>query len=152
MRLPGWVLAPEVSFAIRGERGVIDILAWHAASRTLLVIELKTEIVDVNELRGTVDRKRRLAVQIGRERGWNAVNVALWVVVAESKTNRRRVANHAMTLRAALPADGRSIEGWLREPDQPIACLSFWSGARGAHTKSELATVRRVRLARQRAA
>ncbi|HEY8134607.1 MAG TPA: helix-turn-helix domain-containing protein [Candidatus Limnocylindrales bacterium] len=152
VELPGWVLAPEVSFSIRGERGVIDILAWHAASRTLLVIELKTEIVDVNELMGTVGRKRRLAMEIGRERGWNAVRVALWVVVAESKTNRRRVANHAMTLRAALPADGRSIAGWLREPDRPVACLSFWSDAHGAHTKSDLATVKRVRLPRQTAA
>src|SRR5438128_7295664 len=31
--LKGWEFAPEVSFNIRGERGVIDILAWHAATR-----------------------------------------------------------------------------------------------------------------------
>jgi len=48
-------IAPEVSFAIYGERGVIDILAWHAPTRTLLVIELKTEIVDVNDLMGKMD-------------------------------------------------------------------------------------------------
>ncbi len=48
--LAGWEIAPEVSFAIRGERGVVDILAWHAGTRTLLVIELKTEIVDVSDL------------------------------------------------------------------------------------------------------
>lgn len=35
---------PEVSFSIYGQRGVIDILAWHAATRSLLVIELKTEM------------------------------------------------------------------------------------------------------------
>jgi len=35
--LPEWVLAPEVSFAIYGERGVIDVLAWHEPSRSLLV-------------------------------------------------------------------------------------------------------------------
>jgi len=67
-RIDGWTLAPEVSFAIRGERGVIDILAWHAASRTLLVIELTTEIVDINELMGSVDRKRRLAALVARDR------------------------------------------------------------------------------------
>jgi hypothetical protein len=149
--LPGWVLAPEVSFSIRGERGVIDILAWHATSRTLLVIELKTEIVDINELMGTVDRKRRLALEVGRERGWNAVSVAVWVVVAESKTNRRRVASHATTLRAALPADGRTIAGWLRDPGHAIACLSFWSDASDVRTNSDLATVKRVRLPARRA-
>ena len=40
------IIAPEVSFAIRGERGVIDILAWHAKPGHSLVIELKTDIVD----------------------------------------------------------------------------------------------------------
>ena len=63
---------PEVSFAIYGERGVIDILAWHPRLRVLLVIELKTDIADINELVGTADRKRRLAVQVAIERGWIA--------------------------------------------------------------------------------
>jgi transcriptional regulator with XRE-family HTH domain len=43
--LPDWVLAPEVSYSIYGERGVIDILAWHPGRRALLIIELKTDIV-----------------------------------------------------------------------------------------------------------
>src|SRR4029079_5081268 len=67
-QLPGWVAQPEVSFAVFGERGVIDILAWHPGRRALLVIELKTDIHDVNELVGTVDRKGRLAQRIALER------------------------------------------------------------------------------------
>ncbi|MEA2632936.1 MAG: hypothetical protein QOE66_3155, partial [Chloroflexota bacterium] len=70
-QLPGWILAPEVSFAIYGERRVIDILAWHPGRRALLLIELKTELVDMNELLGTLDRKRRLARRIAQERGWD---------------------------------------------------------------------------------
>jgi hypothetical protein len=65
-------VVPEVSFSIFGERGVIDVLAWHAATRTILVIELKTVIADVNELIGNVDRKRRLAPRVAAERGWDA--------------------------------------------------------------------------------
>ena len=152
LALPDWVLAPEVSFSIRGERGVIDILAWHAATRTLLVIELKTEIVDVNDLMGKVDRKRQLAVEIGRERGWHALTVAVWVIVADSKTNRRRVTAHGTTLRAAFPADGRSVAGRLREPRQPIARLSFWPDARDTGTRQDLATVKRVRVPKLAAA
>ena len=30
--LPAWELAPEVSFSIFGERGIIDALCWHAES------------------------------------------------------------------------------------------------------------------------
>ena len=152
LALPGWVVAPEVSFAISGERGVIDILAWHAATRTLLVIELKTDIVDINELMGTVDRKRRLAAAVGRERGWHPARVAVWVIVGDSKTNRRRVQSHATTLRAAFPTDGRSIRSWLRQPAEPVACLSFWSDSSHSRAKSDLATRKRVRRPRSRSA
>ena len=88
--LPAWVLRPETSFAIFAERGVIDILAWHAGRRALLVIELKTDIVDVNDLVGGVDRKRRLAAQIATEFGWEAATVSVWVIVADGRTNRKR--------------------------------------------------------------
>ena len=48
----GWSLEPEVSFAHFGERGVIDQLAWHAERRHVLIIEIKTEFVDMNEMLG----------------------------------------------------------------------------------------------------
>jgi hypothetical protein len=68
-RWPAWILAPEATFSIYGERGAIDILAWHPGRRVVLVIELKTDVVDLNELLGTLDRKRRLARTIASERG-----------------------------------------------------------------------------------
>jgi transcriptional regulator with XRE-family HTH domain len=33
----GWKTAPEVTFAEWGERGSVDLLAWHQPTRTLLV-------------------------------------------------------------------------------------------------------------------
>ena len=125
----GWEIAPEVSFSRYGERGVIDIVAWHAATRTLLVIELKTEIVDVSALMGTVDRYRRNAAAAVAERGWIPATVGCWVAVAESATNRRRLAEHRITLRAAFPADGRRLRAWLRDPDGQIRALSFISSS-----------------------
>src|SRR3954451_3293120 len=59
--LPGWVHAPEVSFAIYGERGIIDILAFHPPSGSLLVIELKTEFVSLEDLLSTMDIRLRHA-------------------------------------------------------------------------------------------
>jgi transcriptional regulator with XRE-family HTH domain len=146
--LPEWVTAPEASFAIYAERGVIDILAWHARRQMLLVIELKTDIVDVNELLGTLDRKRRLAWQVARERGWDVrerANSSAWVIVAESRTNRRRVQAHGAMLRAALPLDGRSIAGWLQDPSRPVGALSFWPDARPMSVSGGRAPIRRVR-------
>jgi transcriptional regulator with XRE-family HTH domain len=150
--LPGWVLAPEVSFSIYGERGVIDILAWHPGRRALLVIELKTDLADMNELVGTFDRKRRLARQIGLERGWDAVAVSAWLIVVGSRTNHRRVAAHEAMLRGALPDDGRAIRRWLRDPARAVAGLSFWTDSLGETGRPTSRPVRRVRAASRRAA
>ena len=129
VRRLGWIVAPEVSFSIYGERGIIDLLAWNQAKRALLVIELKTEIVDINELVGTLDRKVRLAARIAREHGWAIepeTTISAWVIVSESRTNRRRLQAHAAMLRAAYPIDGRAIRPWLARPGAPVRCLSFW--------------------------
>jgi len=141
----GWMLLPEVSFSIYGERGIIDILAWHPATASLLVIELKTAIVDVQELIGTLDRKVRLAPRIAAERGWHARTVSGWVVVAAGTTNRRRVAAHRTMLRAAYPADGRRIRPWLRDPGEPVRVLSMWSELTPGHVRARITPVRRVR-------
>ena len=141
----GWQAVPERSFSIWGERGVIDLLAWDAPTRSLLVVELKTEIVEVQRLIGAVDRYRRLAPQIARELGWDPVTVGTWVAVAESSTNRRRLSEHASVLRAAFPSDGRGVPGWLRRPSGPLLALSFLSDARVVNRTAARSSRRRVR-------
>ena len=129
---PDWQFLPEVSFSIWGERGVVDILAWHPGRRALLVIELKTEIVDVGELVGTLDRKRRLGREIAASHGWDPETVSSWVIVADGRTNERRLAEFRSTLRAAYPEDGRRMRGWLATPTGSVAALSIWpAGALG---------------------
>jgi transcriptional regulator with XRE-family HTH domain len=125
--LPTWVLAPEVSYAIYGERGVIDIVAWHPGRRAILVIELKTDVVDVNQLIGKVGEKARLIRQIVRDRGWDPLTVSTWVIVASGRTNRARLAAHQAVLRAAFPADGRGMRRWLADPAGSVAALSLWT-------------------------
>ena len=142
--LDGWEAEPEVSFSIYGERGIVDILAWHPVRGILLVIELKTEFVDVNELMGSVDRKRRLAAVIARERGWHPVAIGTWVVLSDSRTNHRGLAAHETVLRAKFPIDGRRVRTWLRRPEGPVDALSFLPYARVVGVRRDLAPVRRV--------
>ncbi len=139
--LPAWVLAPEVSYAIYGERGVVDIVAWHPGRRAILVIELKTDIVDVNQLIGKVGEKARLIRQIVRDRGWDPLTVSTWVIVAAGRTNRARLAAHQAVLRAAFPSDGRAIRVWLSDPVGQMSTLSVWSD----RVARPLAPTRRVR-------
>lgn len=146
--LPDWVAAPEVSFAVYGERGVIDILTWHPGLRALLVIEIKTDIVDVQDLVGSVDRKRRLAAVVAKERGWAPESVSVWVVVEEGRANRRRVEAHRSMLRRAFSADGRAIRTWLRRPTGSITALSFLSNYRPGTAMRAMPPRQRVRRPR----
>lgn len=149
--LPGWVSVPEVTFSVFGERGSIDILAWHERSRSLLVIELKTELVDLQDTVSTLDRKVRLAMRIARERGWEPASVSTWLVIAEGRHNRRAVERHAAFLHSRFPADGHAVMRWLRQPVGRIEGLSFLSSARSTSTGQRLAPVRRVQRPRSRA-
>ncbi len=148
LREAGWDVRPEVSFNHFGERGVVDLLAWHAASRTLLVVELKTELADVNNLLAVNDRRRRLAAKIAEPFGWQPLVVAQWVVVAESRTNERRLSAHRTVLRAAFPADGRAVGGWLAHPGGPLAALSFLPDSGASSTRRAAAPRLRVRQPR----
>ena len=94
---PGWELRPEYSFSVFGERGVIDLVGWHAEARALLESEHKTDIVDSGELFGTLDRRRRLGPTIVQSLGWEPATVSTLLVIgkatrtgAASATWRRR--------------------------------------------------------------
>ncbi len=123
--LPQWVFQPEVSFAIYGERGAIDILAFHPASGSLLVIELKTSLIDVGGLIAQVNRYTRLATRVATQHGWRATTVSCWVIVRDSSTNRRRAASATMALRTAFPDDGRRMRAWLHEPRGSVRAMSY---------------------------
>ena len=143
----GWLTAAEATFAIYGERGAIDIMAFHPPTGALLVIELKTDLVDVQALIAAVDRYRRLAPQIARERGWTARSVSCWVLLRDTPANHRRVAAHTTVLRNAFPVDGRGMRGWLRRPSGTVAALSFLSDFHARRASGTSSGVRRVRRA-----
>jgi transcriptional regulator with XRE-family HTH domain len=147
--LPGWRLLAEVSFSIYGERGIIDALAWHAVTRSLVVIELKTEIVDVQSLLGAVDRYGRLARTIARDRGFNPLAVSAWVVLADGRTNRRALADHVTLLRGRFPIDGRGMRRWLRDPRGEVSALTFLPYGHVANAGQRLSTPQRVRAPRR---
>ena len=123
----GWEVVPEATFSIYGERGSIDILAFHPATGALLVIEVKSVVPDVQATLAGVDRKARLAEEVARDRGWRVTSVSRWLVVPGDKTSRRRIARHEATFRAALP--GRTVEmrRWCSDPSGPVAGIVFVS-------------------------
>ncbi len=144
---PGWESAAEVSYSIYGERGVIDRLGFHAGRGMLAIFEIKADLSDPAGLVAQVDRYRRLAAKVARERGWAAGAVSCWAVVADTNTNRRRLAAHRGLLRGAFPADGRTLGEWLRDPVDRVDGLTFLAYPRGGTGTRSLTTIKRVRVA-----
>jgi hypothetical protein len=128
----GWEVHVEASFARYGERGSVDILAWHRTARIVLVIEVKSEITGVEETLRRHDTKVRLAPHIAFERlGERPAHVARLLVLPDTSVTRRRLAGHEVTFRRAYPARGRSVTRWLAAPDGPLAGILLLRGQAG---------------------
>ncbi len=121
----GWLLSAEVSYSEYGERGSIDLLAWHEAHRSLLVIEVKTELASLEATLRKLDEKTRLARTIGRRQGWDAEFVGRLLVLPEDRTQRRQVDRHRPILDLAFPLRGRAVQAWCRGPTGPMSGLIF---------------------------
>ncbi|MEA2623043.1 MAG: hypothetical protein QOH61_1953, partial [Chloroflexota bacterium] len=142
----GWAIKAEVSYSEWGERGSIDLLAWHEGSRKLLVIELKSELVSVEAPLRKLDEKARLAPQIARDRfGWRPRATAKLLVLPADRTERRRVQRAAGILDSALPHRTQAVAAWLRSPAGSIAGIWFVPDIDGSGTRSEPARRERTR-------
>jgi transcriptional regulator with XRE-family HTH domain len=111
----GWLTRAEVSFNEYGDRGRIDVLAFHPPTATLLVVEIKTLIVDAQDLLGGLDVKRRVGPRVARSLGWPATLAIATLVVLNTTTNRRRVGQHPH-LFGRFAVRGRAASAWLRRP------------------------------------
>lgn len=141
----GWDPRAEVTYSVYGERGSIDILAWYAATRTILVVEVKTELVSVEETLRRHDAKVRLAAGIANERfGWSPRHVARLLTLPDTATARRRVSRHAAVLGRAYPLRGAAVREWVVSPVGAASCLAFLS------TLGQAQRARRRRIRRPR--
>ena len=124
----GWEAVIELTYSEYGERGSYDILAFHAASRALLVVEVKTDPPSAESTLRKLDEKARLSPRVARERfPWHAGVVARVLVMPDTSTLRRRTASHPMLFAGVLPARGRSIRRWLAAPIGTLAGIWFLS-------------------------
>ncbi len=144
----GWVVRVEVSFSHFGERGRIDLVAWHPASGVLLVIEIKTDFVDVQSLLGTLDMKARLARGAVERFGWDVRSVVPVIVFLDARTIRNRLAR-VDSLFDRFVLRGRAAKTWLRQPSGvPTGLLWFTAGPPELPSRSSAPRVRGRRTAR----
>jgi transcriptional regulator with XRE-family HTH domain len=143
----GWEVHPEASYSIWGERGSIDVLAWHEETRTLLVVEVKTELTSLEETLRKHDTKQRLAPEVARERfGWGRpAAVCRLLVLPETTTARRRVERQASVLDAAYRRRGTAARAWLARPSGAESLMLFAPVTREARHSRRSVTAKRIR-------
>ena len=135
LRRPGWEIVVEYGFNHFGERGSVDVLAWNAATRTLLIIEVKSRLTDLQATFTSLARKLRIVpALVRRERGWDAKHVGRLLVMPGTTANRSIVARHAATFATHFPEGTRAVQAWLRSPTRSMGGLWFVSDVQGANT------------------
>jgi transcriptional regulator with XRE-family HTH domain len=122
----GWLTRTEVSFNHYGDRGIVDLLAFHPATKVLLIVEAKTSIGDIQATLGRLDVKARLGRSIGESVGWVDVQAVVPVfLMAGTRTNRRTLARHQASF-GRYAVQGRSAVAWVRRPSAPAPSGLLW--------------------------
>lgn len=146
LRASGWLVLVEYSFNHYGERGSVDVVAWYPTARALALVEVKSAIVDVQDLHSTVDRKRRIVPDLlRRERNWNPVAVGELLVVADRTANRAAIRRHAATFESRFPFGTVAARTWIRNPVGDIGACWFLSSTTPDGAKRDFGAARRVR-------
>lgn len=142
----GFIVEPEASFSEWGERGRVDLLAYDPASRLLVIVEVKTLLLDLQELLGAVNVRERLGSTIGARRGWDVDRCVSVLAVADAVSNRSVVRDHPSLFgsfatrrltRAALD-DAARLLVWV--PASRAARRTWISGKQRVRLPSESAS------------
>jgi hypothetical protein len=122
----GWVTRVEVSFNHFGDRGRVDVLAFHPDERILAVVEVKSALGDLQDTAGRLDVKVRLGPMLASSIGWEQPkSVIRALVVAETRTARRVIERHAGIF-DAFTLRGRRALAWVRSPASPSPRGLLW--------------------------
>ncbi|MEX2184254.1 MAG: helix-turn-helix domain-containing protein [Chloroflexota bacterium] len=117
LQAEGWIVRVEYTFNDYGERGSVDIIAWHPLERVLLFVEIKSRVDDVQELHSTFDRKVRIVPRLlKKEEGWEPREIGRVLVLAATKANRDVVERHRATFDSMWPERTTAVLHWIRHP------------------------------------
>ncbi len=142
----GWQTCVEYSFNYFGDRGCVDALAWHGQTRSLLIIEVKSELRDVQATLHAMDVKRRVVPGLVRqEKQWFPEAVGVLMVLPDIRTERDRVARHHDTFAVALPSRSVEVRRWIQRPEGGLRGIWFLRVSQGAFLTQRVRGPQRIR-------
>ena len=98
----GWVVEREVDVSEGRVHGWIDLLAFHARTATLVIVEVKTRLDDVGAMERQMSWCERHAWPAARRLHWVPRNASAWLVALWSEEVERAIAANPETF-AAFP-------------------------------------------------
>lgn len=120
----GWLVAREVRIEQGRYLGWIDLLAFHEATGTLLVIEVKTRLDDAGAIERSMDWHMSTAMRAARRLGWHPKRLTGWLLALATaevddalrrtrtiwdRAFPKRAAELALTIADPSVADGRGL-------------------------------------------
>ena len=116
LRPLGWDVRLEVEVGSGRIRGWIDLLAYRAVDRSLLCIELKTELDDIGRIQRSVGWYIREAPAAARAIGWRPHAIGSALLILLSVENDVRIRLNRGLLRETFPGSARDLTEWIAAP------------------------------------
>lgn len=104
----GWLVRTEVQIGTPERPGWIDVLAFHPTAEILLVIEVKTELLDVGEVARQLGWYEREGVAAARQFGWRPQRIVGALLLLATADVDRRLSENRLVLGEVFP--GRATE------------------------------------------
>jgi len=110
----GWIVQREVPVGTPGRPGWIDVLAFNPETRVLLVIEVKTELVDFGGLERQLGWYVREARRAARRYAWVPISVEPVALLLATQLNDERVRDNGASIHQAFPRRWRDLMRVIR--------------------------------------
>lgn len=105
----GWLVQREVEIVHGRSHGWIDLLAFNPHTRTLLVVEVKTELHDVGRIERTVGWYEREAWAAAHRLGWRAAHVRGLLLVLASEASDVVIVANRQALAQSFPTRAMAV-------------------------------------------
>jgi transcriptional regulator with XRE-family HTH domain len=115
LEVAGYVCVTEQEIRDGPWRGWIDLVAYDAVRRRIVICEIKTELRDAGALERQVERYVRSCLVVARERGWTVEEIGVIVIVLATAANDAFLVANRQVMDGAFPVRGRAAVAALLE-------------------------------------
>lgn len=115
----GWVVQREVEVVDGRTRGWIDLVAFHAITRSLLIQEIKTEIADFGAAERQLGFHERVGMNAAARFGWRARSTIGCLLVLATEANDLRLRENRDSLAGSFPLRASDLRQIIEHPDRP---------------------------------